>query len=71
MIVVKLSVQQLIEAISGLNEKEKIREREALNKDFEIDNADLEELLNRKRDFQAGRLSSRPWAEIRKNYDSI
>ncbi|HQT59544.1 hypothetical protein [Daejeonella sp.] len=71
MIAVKLSVQQLIEALSGLSEKEKIRVREALNTDFEIADTELEELLNRKRDFQAGRVSSRPWAEIRRNYDRV
>ena len=71
MIAIKLSVQQLIEALSGLNEKEKIRVREALNKDFEISDTELEELLNRKRDFQAGRITSHPWAEIRKNYERI
>lgn len=71
MIAIKLSVQQLIEALSGLNENEKIRVREALNKDFEISDTELEELLNRKRDFQAGRITSRPWAEIRKNYERI
>jgi len=71
MIAVKLSVQQLIEVLSGLSEKEKTRVREALNKDFEIADIELEELLNRKRDFQAGRISSRPWAEIRRNYDSV
>lgn len=71
MIAVKLSVQQLIEALSRLSEKEKIRVREALNTDFEIADTELEELLNRKRDFQAGRVSSRPWAEIRRNYDRV
>jgi uncharacterized tellurite resistance protein B-like protein len=71
MIAIKLSLQQLIEAVSGLNEQEKILVREALNTDFEIDDIELEELLNRKRDFQAGRISSRPWAEIRRNYDRI
>ncbi len=71
MIAIKLSLQQLIEAVSGLNEQEKILVREALNTDFEIDDIELEELLNRKRDFQAGRISSHPWAEIRRNYDRI
>ena len=71
MIAIKLSVQQLIEALTGLNEKEKIQVREALNKDFEISDNELEELLNRKRDFQTGRITSRPWAEIRKNYERI
>ncbi len=71
MIAIKLSVQQLIEALTGLNEKEKIQVREALNKDFEISDNELEELLNRKRDFQTGRITSRPWVEIRKNYERI
>lgn len=71
MIAIKLSVQQLIEALTGLNEKEKIQVREALNKDFEISDNELEELLNRKRDFQTGRITSRPWAEIWKNYERI
>lgn len=49
MIAVKLSVKQLIEALRGLNEQEKVQVREALSKDLDSEDnkAGEAELTNR------------------------
>ena len=71
MISVNLSIDQLIETVKGLNEDEKVQLRSVLNNDSDIHISDekITELLQRKQDFLDGRISSRPWEEIKKQYE--
>jgi len=73
MISVNLSIDQLIETVKGLNEDEKIQLRNVLNPNTDINVSDekLAELNQRKLDFLDGKISSRPWEEIKKSYEFL
>lgn len=39
--------------------------------DYTISDEDLQMLVKRKNDFLAGKTTSRPWSEIKKNYEGV
>ena len=71
MVSINISVDQLIEVIHGMDEVEKIRIKSALEDDFVISDEAKAEFLNRKKEFLAGNISSKPWSEIQARYESI
>jgi len=71
MVSINISVDQLIEVIHGMDEVEKIRIKSALEDDFVISDEAKAEFLNRKKEFLARNISSRPWSEIQARYESI
>jgi tRNA U34 5-carboxymethylaminomethyl modifying enzyme MnmG/GidA len=71
MVSINISVDQLIEVISGMDEVEKIQIKDALEYDYTVSEEAKVELLNRKREFLEGKITSKPWAEIKSRYESL
>jgi len=71
MVSVNLSIDQLIETIKGLNEEEKIQIKFALDNDFYISDEKLADLVKRKQDLIEGKIGSRSWEEIKREYESV
>ena len=71
MVSVNLSIDQLIETIKGLNEEEKIQIKFALDNDFYVSDEKLADLVKRKQDLIEGKIGSRSWEEIKREYKSV
>ncbi|SEJ46296.1 hypothetical protein SAMN04487995_4791 [Dyadobacter koreensis] len=71
MVSVNLSIDQLIETIKGLNEEEKIQIKFALDNDFYVSDEKLADLVKRKQDLIEGKIGSRSWEEIKREYESV
>lgn len=67
----RVSIDQLVNLIKSLDEVDKIRVRSALDEDFDLSAQGLDELLKRKAAFKEGKLSSKPWNEIKKDFGSV
>ncbi|MCF2442449.1 hypothetical protein L0657_00675 [Dyadobacter sp. CY345] len=71
MVSVNLSIDQLIETIKGLNEEEIIQIKLALDHDFYVSDEKMADLVKRKQDLIEGKIGSRSWEEIKKEYESV
>ncbi|MGN7886891.1 hypothetical protein [Dyadobacter sp. 22481] len=67
----QLSFDQLADLIQSLDEVDKSKVSRALQEGFELSPEGLDELLKRLAAFDDGKLSARPWNDIKKDFGSL
>lgn len=67
----QFSFDQLADLIQSLDEVDKSKVSRALQEGFELSPEGLDELLKRLAAFDDGKLSARPWNDIKKDFGSL
>lgn len=67
----QLSLDQLVDVVKNLEEADKIQISGNSIEDFNLSAEGLKELLKRKAAFEEGKLSARPWNDIKKDFGAI
>jgi hypothetical protein len=67
----QLSFDQLADLIKNLDKVDKSEANSALQEGFELSPEGLNELLKRLAAFDDGKLSARPWNDIKKDFCSL
>lgn len=67
----QIPLDELVELVKNLDEVDNIQFRGAPRENFELSPEGLNELLKRMAAFESGKLSARPWNDIKKDFGPV